>query len=290
MGRYGRVVAGTHREVGLIPLDYLALRLARRFAPESVVRFILDRRLGIVPGTETSNPALAARRYQETIAQSGRQLDGASVFILGYGGYYGMAVELLRAGARHVTVCDPYAVEKQESNLALAQKNPRFFDPGGHSPKPEYITTIHEDVRRFAERGRPNFDLILSWSVFEHLADPPSIVAALGHITADDGYNLHFIDLRDHFFKYPFEMYCHSEKRWKRWLNPSSNLNRWRSWQYDTAFRAYFKRVRIFSIELDMEAFLQAKDRMHSEFISGDDEVDAATRIQISVSKPRRLT
>lgn len=283
------MVIGTYWEVGLIPLDYLALRLARRFAPESVVRFILDRRLGITPGTETSDPAQAARRYQETLAQGGRQLNNASVFILGYGGYYGLAVELLRSGARHVTVCDPYAVEKHEANLALAEKNPRFFQPGDYAPRPEFISTIREDVRRYAERSQPGYDLILSWSVFEHLDDPPSIVAALGHLTSDEGYNIHFIDLRDHYFKYPFEMYCHPEERWKRWLNPSSNLNRWRSWQYTTAFRAYFERVHVFSLESDMEAYLQAKERMRSDFMCGEDEVDAVTRIQISASKPRRL-
>lgn len=272
-----------------MPLDYLILRLARRFAPERIVQFILNRRLGIVPGTETSDPARAARRYQETLAQSGRQIAGASVFVLGYGGYYGLAVELLRAGVRHVTVCDPYASEKIEDNAVLAEKTPGYFQPGRNTPKPEYITTIDEDVRRYAERGHPDYDLVLSWSVFEHLDDPPSIIAALSSLTADDGFNIHFIDMRDHFFKYPFEMYCHAETRWRRWLNPSSNLNRWRSWQYETAFKAYFDRVRIFNLESELEAFKRAKPRMLDEFKTGEDAVDSVTRIQISASKPRRL-
>jgi SAM-dependent methyltransferase len=266
------------------------LRLARRFAPDSVVQFILSRRLGLTPGTETSDPASAARRYQETLAQSGRQLAGDSIFVLGYGGYFGLAVELLHAGARHVTVCDPYAVEKSEANARLAQRSPRFFQTGSDVPDSRYITTVDEDVRRYAERSSTDFDLVLSWSVFEHLDDPPSIVAALSRLTADEGYNIHFIDMRDHFFKYPFEMYCHAESRWKRWLNPSSNLNRWRPWQYETAFKAYFNRVRIFNLESNISAFRNVKDRMLPEFISGEDDVDAVTRIQISASKPRRLT
>jgi hypothetical protein len=265
------------------------LRLARRFAPEGVVQFILNRRLGLTPGTETSDPAQAARRYQETLAQSGRQLIGSSVFILGYGGYYGLAVELLQAGAQHVTVCDPYAVEKVEANTLLAQKSPRYFHASSGRPDPQYITTVNDDVRRYVERSSSVYDLVLSWSVFEHLDDPPSIVAAISRLTADEGYNIHFIDLRDHFFKYPFEMYCHSEPRWKRWLNPSSNLNRWRSWQYETAFKAYFDRVRIFNLEAELSAFRQVKDRIKPEFKSGEDEADAVTRIQISASKPRRL-
>jgi SAM-dependent methyltransferase len=283
------MVVGTDWEVELIPLDYLTLRLARRIAPERVVQFILNRRLGITPGTETSDPARAARRYQETLAQGGRQMVGASVFVLGYGGYYGLAVELLRAGARHVTVCDPYAVEKAENNAKLAEKNPSYFMPDEFSPNPAYITTIDEDVRRYADQGAPTYDLILSWSVFEHLDDPPSIVAALSRLTANDGFNIHFIDMRDHYFKYPFEMYCHSEALWGRWLNPSSNLNRWRSWQYETTFKAYFDRVRIFNLESEEEAFKHAKDRMLAEFKTGDDAVDSVTRIQISASKPRRL-
>lgn len=273
----------------MIPFEYLMLRLARRFAPESVVQFILNRRLGITPGTETADPARAARRYQETLAQSGRQMAGSNVFILGYGGYYGLAVELLHAGANHITVCDPFALEKSEANARLAEKSPRFFQPGGE-PDSRYITTVDQDVRRYAERTASAFDLVLSWSVFEHLDDPPSIVAALSQLTAEEGFNIHFIDMRDHFFKYPFEMYCHTDVRWKRWLNPSSNLNRWRSWQYETAFKAYFNRVRIFNLESDLSAFRHVKDRIQAEFKSGEDEVDAVTRIQISASKPRRLS
>lgn len=273
----------------MIPVDYLFLRLVMRFAPEGIVQFVLNRKLDMTPGTETSDPALVARRYQETLAQSGRRLADSSVFILGYGGYYGLAVELLLAGARQVTLCDPYAVEQKEANLRLAEKNRRFFQADGE-PDARYINLINEDVRRYAERGAAAYDLVLSWSIFEHLDDPPSIVAALSQLTGEEGFNIHFIDMRDHFFNYPFEMYCHTQSRWNRWLNPSSNLNRWRVWQYEIAFKAYFDRVRIFNLESDVSSFRLVKDRMLPEFKSGEESVDAVTRIQISASKPRRLT
>lgn len=281
---------GADREVGLIPLDYLILRVARRFAPQGLVDLVLKRRWGVVPGTETTAPSAAARRYQEALAQGGRHLAGASVFVLGFGGYYGLAVELLRAGARHVAVCDPYATPKPDENAVLAQRNPGYFQADGISPRPEYIATIDEDVRRYVEHKQANYDLVLSWSVFEHLDDPPSILAALSRLTDRQGFNIHFIDLRDHFFKYPFEMYCHADAAWRRWMNPSSNLNRWRLWQYQTAFQAYFERVRIFNLESEVQAFLQQKDRIRDEFKSGDDSLDAVTRIQISAYKPRRLS
>jgi hypothetical protein len=35
-------------------------------------------------------------------------------------------------------------------------------------------------------------------------------------LTRPDGLHLHFVDLRDHFLKYPFEVLCYSEGVWKR--------------------------------------------------------------------------
>ena len=52
--------------------------------------------------------------------------------------------------------------------------------------------------------GEP-VDLVFSNSVLEHVDDVAGTVANLARVTARRGQNFHFIDLRDHVFKHPFE-------------------------------------------------------------------------------------
>ena len=66
----------------------------------------------------------------------------------------------------------------------------------------------------------------------EICADIEANIAACAQITRPGAMNVHEIDLRHHYFKYLFEMLCHSEEAWKKWLNPSNNLNRWRLPEY----------------------------------------------------------
>jgi hypothetical protein len=61
--------------------------------------------------------------------------------------------------------------------------------------------------------------------------------------------------MRDHFFKYPFEMRCYSEKSWRRFLNPGSNLNRLRVWDYVRLFSSRFSRVIIHVRYSDLPVF-----------------------------------
>ena len=92
---------------------------------------------------------------------------------------------------------------------------------------------------------------------------------------------IHFIDLRDHYFKYPFEMLCYSDKIWYKWLNPSSYLNRYRITDYQRIFEKYFTNVEITVLASNSEAFQQVQSRIHQEFLSGVTEIDSATVIRV---------
>ena len=103
------------------------------------------------------------------------------------------------------------------------------------------MTLLQGDIRELAkEPGIHKADIVCSTSVFEHLGDPTGVLDALVSLTAEKGIHLHYIDLRDHFFKYPVEMLTFPEKTWKNWLNPTSNLNRWRLPAYEGLFQADF--------------------------------------------------
>jgi len=124
-------------------------------------------------------------------------------------------------------------------------------------------------------------DILLSSSVYEHLDDVEGITKSLAGLIKADGIQLHYIDLRDHYFKYPFEMLCYTEKIWHSWLNPSSNHNRYRIWDYRRVFNDNFGKVEIIIEERDKENFKKARPRIRPKFLSGDIEEDSVTKIKV---------
>ena len=127
---------------------------------------------------------------------------------------------------------------------------------------------------------------VLSSSVYEHLDGVEAITRALASLTKPDGLHIHFVDLRDHYFKYPFEMLRFSESSWRNWLNPSSNHNRYRLWNYRRAFEACFGRVEIEILSHEPEAFHKLAPHIRPEFISGNPNEDAVTLIRVIATKP----
>jgi hypothetical protein len=152
-------------------------------------------------------------------------------------------------------------------------------------PNPDVMSLYHDDVEKCSDLQA---DLILSNSVLEHVQDVDAIIQALATLTSSNGVQIHFIDLRDHFFKYPFEMLCYSDKTWYQWLNPSSHLNRCRMADYQHIFETYFTNVEITVLESDREAFQQVQPRIRQEFLSGITEIDAATVIRVVTKGTRR--
>lgn len=272
----------------MIPLEYLTLRLVRRHLPSRLMRRLLHAGRIVKPGLETFAPRTAADQFCSALTAAGCKLMGARVLIFGYGGHFGVGVELLRRGAGHVVLMDPFAEPHREANLKLARENNAFLqvENGRVVPDPERITLVSVPVEIYAVEGGVPADLVLSNSVFEHVKDPDRTIAALARITRPEGHHLHIIDLRDHFFRYPFEMLCYSELVWKRFLNPPSHLNRLRIRDYERRFRDYFEKVHWEAIEAELEAFRQTRHRIRPEFLTGDESLDAITRIALHGRQP----
>lgn len=274
-------------------IDYTALRLVRHFMPRSIVHFLLRHELIIKPGFETRAPHQAIQRYLNTLEIAGRSIVGQRILVFGYGGNYALACSLLQAGAEHVTLIDKYADPDNYHNQKLIPEFENYLTIKGNliSPRPEYITMWEGDVQHFADhlQSQTKFDLILSSSVYEHLDDVPGITRALAALTKPDGCHVHYVDLRDHYFKYPFQMLTYSENTWKNWLNPGSNLNRYRVNNYRRVFEHYFEDTKITVLERDLTNFKKMRTRIRSEFISGDEQVDSVTLIMIFAAKPRLL-
>jgi hypothetical protein len=260
----------------MIPLDYLVLRLARRATPQPIVDLLLDRGIYLKPGGDTSAPARVAATYAERAGG----VTGKTVCVVGYGGGFGVGLYLLEAGAARVILQDPFAPERAARNRALpAALRERYLRDG--RPDPTRITLAHEPLDALARREPGAADLIVSSSVLEHVDGLDALVAASRTLTAPGGLGVHFIDLRDHYFKYPFEMLCHSAAVWDRWLDASNHLNRLRLRDHEAIFRRHFATVDVEILErLDAE-LRQVRARVRPEFLTGDAAIDAASIIRV---------
>lgn len=277
----------------MTPLDYLVLRLVRRWLPAPVMRFLMRRRWFVRPGLETSAPSAAVARYERLIHAAGRDWPGSTVFLLGYGGFLGVAVEILHRGAAHVVLYDPFAPLDHARNATLLPQYARYLMPqnGQVLPHPRHMTLLPALDLDEALSGHaiPPLDLVLSSSVYEHIAAEAleRTTRTLAQRTAPTGLHVHFIDLRDHFFKYPFQMLTFSEGVWRRWLNPPSNLNRWRLNDYRALFQRYFAQVTVHVLERDETRFRRVRAHIRPEFLTGDEAVDAVTQIAVVAQQPR---
>ncbi len=272
-------------------LKYTIPRFVRHFLPEKLVRFLLLNNFIIKPGIETRNPDKAVARYRLDLEKEGIQIKDKNILIFGYGGRFDLATSLLRAGAAHITFVDKFAPPDDARNLDLRPLNERKKkkNRGRVIPRPEWITLIEQDIcSEHARSAIPPVDILLSSSVYEHLDDVDGITKSLAKIIKPDGIQLHYIDLRDHFFKYPFEMLCYSEKNWYGWLNPSSNHNRFRIWDYRRVFEKYFEKVDIMVEEHDHKSFEKARLRIRPEFLSGNLDEDSVTKIKVVVWRAKK--
>ncbi len=252
--------------------------------PEKLADWMKKRKLIIKAGIETSDPQAAALRYLDYFSKEGISLKGKTVMIFGYGGNITTACELLKMGAIRIILCEREGLPLPIFDEKLLIKYPDYFiaHQKGKYLNSKSIQIIHKDVRVVAEDpDAEKVDLVISSSVFEHLDDPDSITCALRKLTKSGGVHFHFVDLRDHYFKYPFEMLTFSQIIWKKWLNPTSNLNRFRISDYHAVFEKYFSSVKINILESDVQAFKKVRDRIYKDFLTGDDDVDCATIISI---------
>lgn len=268
-------------------LTYVLPRVIRHFLPEKVTRALLLRGLIIRPGLETRAPEEAAVRYERELNEMGVNLMNKRIFVFGYGGRFALACNLLKLGAGHVTLCEYSHQPDERANALLLPEFGRYLthSMGKTLPKDEWITLLQGDIRELVHDPiNHKSDIVLSTSVFEHLTDPAGILDALVKLTAVGGTHLHYIDLRDHFFKYPFEMLTYPEKTWASWLNPTSHLNRWRLPAYRKIFEDRFKHADVLVFESKPDEWAAIEDRVLPEFKTGDPQVDSVTQIRVTAS------
>jgi len=256
--------------------------------PENLADWMKKRKLIIKAGLETLDPKAAAERYLDYFRHENISITDKIILQFGYGGNILTACELLNAGAVKVIACERADFPSPIFNESIMHAYPDYFcrEHNYIQPNPDFIQIIHEDIRKVADEQKiEKADIVISSSVFEHLDDVDGITQSLAALTKGKGKHLHFVDLRDHYFKYPFEMLTFSERVWVNWLNPTSNLNRFRLPRYEEIFKKYFSNVQIQIQESDLPSFLLIKNRIREEFLSGIDSINSATLITIEALK-----
>jgi hypothetical protein len=83
-------------------------------------------------------------------------------------------------------------------------------------------------------------------------------------------------------------MLTFSEYVWKNFLNPTSNLNRFRLKDYQKIFNSYFERTDITILQQQKDEFQKARIRIRPEFLTGDVSVDSVTLIHIFAESPKQ--
>ncbi len=271
-------------------LGYLIPRVFRHFLPGPIANFMLRNKLVIKPGLETDQPDQAVKRYLEKMNKHQLPIYGKRVMVFGYGGNIIIGLLLLESGAKHVILCEQEKFPEPAINPQIVNRFPNYFiqSQNANIIKPELISIYHQDISQVKEIKPFNaVDFVLTSSVYEHLENPEKTTHALHALTSNRGCHFHFIDLRDHFFKYPFEMLCYSENTWRNWFNPTSNLNRFRIPDFRNLFKTYFNTVEIQTEERDEINFKKTLKRIRGEFLTGNDDIDCVTQICIICNDPK---
>ncbi|MBL8028958.1 MAG: class I SAM-dependent methyltransferase, partial [Fibrobacteres bacterium] len=134
-------------------------------------------------------------------------------------------------------------------------------------------------------------DIIVSRSVLEHITNPSAAIREQARILKKGGVFIHFIDLRDHIFKWPFEMLTFSKQTWENSLtNPKNGAgyqNRLRSDDWFSLFSSIngFTDIKIDVLTENPNAFKSIKGRLDKEFSGKDPETLKAAIIILSGKK-----
>ncbi len=274
-------------------LHYWLMRTIRRNLPGPIVNYILENRFfGLKLGRDTVNPRQTIEEYQSFLKLKSVSLKGKKILVIGYGGSYGIALELLESGAIQVVLQDPYASVRHKLNRMLEpSKMIKYFDyiEGKWYPKKEYVTVLNKNLEKYIDSLNGSMDLIISSSVLEHVRNVDVLVKSSAQLLKPGGSSIHDVDLRDHFFRYPLEMLCYSDNIWFRYLNASNNLNRLRYWNYQDIFNKYFKKTEISILDSDLLEFRRMRNRIRQKFISGNETHDSAYIIRIYSVVPKKI-
>ena len=216
---------------------YIAARLIRSRLPEFVAERFLSRRSLNVESLYRDETG-STYNYLRAIEGSGvRRLfeNRAPITCLeaGTGLYNPLSAPLLLCGVERLMVLEPFVRgeidwkrfhRRVRSLLQLAEKDRDFPLPKlkrtedlqtAGNPKSISAIEVRQEFWEKTQLPDNSVDLIVSSSVLEHLREPHKVLTECFRVLKSDGWMINIVDLRDHFFRYPYEMLKYSDRFWR---------------------------------------------------------------------------
>jgi len=204
-------------------IEYLALRLARKFLFTDTLLAGFGRILPYyLASLGESSPELVVDHYRQRCSRAGILTEGKTVLEVGIGATNGSGYEFAARGAGRFWGYEPFRpFDVRNDGIQLRRISSRT--DRSEADLLRAVTRIHN----LGVVAGGSVDLIVSYSVLEHVADPRALFAELKKVLSPGGAMIHCVDYRDHFFKYPFHFLQFSDTFWDRYLNPG-DLQRFR--------------------------------------------------------------
>jgi len=276
---------------------YILLRLLRRSTPHFLARRLLSN--DFLPPENLVN---GAKEYLSSASDLDISIKDMVVAEIGPGAYNPASISFLTRGADKVILVEPYAEIKDVEYL---RKRIRFMFEKV-CPFPDQMVSINSFLDGAGYKGKvkavkghaeatslPNesVDIVVSRSVLEHITNPAAAIKEQARILKKGGFFFHYIDLRDHIFRWPFEMLTFSKATWENMLtNPKNGAgyqNRLRSDDWLLLFSAVkeFSDLKINVVTTEQNALKRVAQRLDKEFLNKDPEILTAAIIVISGRK-----
>jgi SAM-dependent methyltransferase len=256
-------------------VEYVILRLARRFL---FTEGVLHRFGRFLPYYRTNvsevDPAPVVDTYARGLDAAHARLPSAPTILeIGSGATnavgYALAAHPLAGPEARVVLFEPFAPLD-----AAADSRARASVP------PEVLARVRR-VASLADLPAGCIDLVVSYSVLEHVRDPGATFAALRRVLAPGGLMLHAVDYRDHFFKYPYHFLLFSRSAWERWLDPG-DLPRWRLKDHVEMLGAAGFSVETVEATTLAPEFEAVRGALHREFDATDASVAVAQALLLA--------
>jgi SAM-dependent methyltransferase len=269
-------------------IPYISKRLARRQIPDAWA-FGLLKLLGRSNLAEVA-PDKAWSKIKGRLDRLGIELAGRDVVEIGSGRYARLALQMLTAGVKRVTLADLYALDvndKEQKSLLREDCVQLGLEWEEVVARVRVLTGDIISLPVPPVELRP--DVVTSSAVLEHTLDPQRVLAACWAWLKPGGHASHEIDLRDHVFRSPFEMLTFSDDVWRRWLCPKRgfHLNRWRLPQYFEAMReAGFINIGYEVLQRDESGLRAILPRLDERFQAMDPDMLSVLVVHLYGQKP----
>ncbi len=279
-------------------LRYIAYRFLRRWVPPGLT-YALASRDKTTPETIGDDAWLYARILQEQDIP----LTGAKVLEIGPGTYNPFSALLFKLGVRKVHLQEPFVRDLQP--LKLKQRMQYFWDHGPEAipNAPDLEEIIGDDgfkpekVHLYAGMADKlpcpdsSQNLVLSSLVLQFVPNMSEVFDECRRVLREGGYMLHIIDLRDHYFRYPFEMLTFSRRVWEKYLTSLKGgrgyHNRLRILDYEELCRKVgFESIVLKPLGRDSEAYARVKPKLHPDFKAYSEKDMSVTMVALLARKP----